>query len=453
MVVSQELVARWGRPAGIALAALVLIAFALQIVPGDGLRTIVAVLAGAAAGGLGVWRLAPELIAARTPAAAPVAQTAPEPRKSFAELGALLQAMPEAALLVGREGRIVVSNPESRRQLKFEAEGLRLSSILRHPEILDAVHAAAVEGATRAVTYETPAPQEEHFRVNVAPISWGDDTAALLVFHDQTSQVMTERMRADFLANASHELKTPVTSLSLLIETLSGSARDDAGARERFLAMMDVQVDRMKRLIDDLLSLSKIELNEHVPPSDRADLQAVVAEAVDAVTPIARDRGVTIKVSAEPGAQLVVGDRFQLVQVAQNLIDNAVKYSPDGGEVTVQIGAAASREAAAEKAGRAWPEAARIALLTPPPVAGRSYAFLRVADAGPGIPRRHLPRLSERFFRVERDQTAEKTGTGLGLAIVKHIVNRHRGGFVVESEPGRGSAFAVYLEGVRLAAS
>ena len=121
--------------------------------------------------------------------------------------------------------------------------------------------------------------------------------------------------------------------------------------------------------------------------------------------------------------------------------------------VTIQIGTADGREAAAEKAGKTWPEAARIALLTPPPAAGRSYAFVRVADAGPGIPRRHLPRLSERFFRVERDQTAEKTGTGLGLAIVKHIVNRHRGGFVVESEPGRGSAFAVYLEGVRLTRS
>ena len=450
MPLTYELLMRWARPAAIALVVVVVLALVLARAPGPGARTILALLAGAIAGGVGVWRFWPA--AAAPPAAAPaVAPVMIEHPKTLAELTPFLEALPEAALLIDREGRIAVSNPEARRQLKFEAQGLRLSSILRHPEILDAAHAAAIDGASRAVEYENPAPVEEHFRVYVAPIAWGDDTAALLIFHDQTTQIMTERMRADFLANASHELKTPVTSLSLLIETVSGSARDDADARERFLTMMGVQVERMKRLIDDLLSLSKIELNEHVPPSDRADLLAVLREAMDAVAPIARDRGVTVTVNADAAEQIVVGDRFQLVQVAQNLIDNAVKYSPDGGEVVVEIGAADGRESAAELAGRRWGDAARIALLTPSTTAGRSYAYLRVADAGPGIPRRHLPRLSERFFRVERDQTAEKTGTGLGLAIVKHIVNRHRGGFVVESEPGRGSAFAIYLERARLA--
>ncbi len=447
MLLTYELLLRWARPAGLTLAAVVALALILELVPGDGARTILALLAGAAVGGGAIWRWwpAPAPVVAATHPPGPI-----EHPKTLAELTPFLEALPEAALLIDREGRIAVSNPEARRQLKFEAQGLRLSSILRHPEILDAAHAAAVDGASRAVEYENPAPVEEHFRVYVAPIAWGEETAALLIFHDQTAQIMNERMRADFLANASHELKTPVTSLSLLIETVSGSARDDASARERFLSMMGAQVDRMKRLIDDLLSLSKIELNEHVPPSDRADLLAVLREAMDAVAPIARDRGVTISVNADAAAQIVVGDRFQLVQVAQNLIDNAVKYSPDGGEVTVEIGAAAERESAAELAGRRWSDAARIALLTPPTTTGRSYAYLRIADAGPGIPRRHLPRLSERFFRVERDQTAEKTGTGLGLAIVKHIVNRHRGGFVVESEPGRGSAFAIYLERARV---
>jgi two-component system phosphate regulon sensor histidine kinase PhoR len=419
----------------------------LEFVTGDGGRTLLAVLAGAVVGGLAVWRLWP----AAAPAAVvlPAPQVIAPPAKTLTELTTFLEALPEAALLIDRDGRIAVSNPEARRQLKFEAQGLRLSSILRHPEILDAAQAAAIDGASRAVEYENPAPVEEHFRVYVAPIAWGDETAALLIFHDQTTQIMTERMRADFLANPPPQRKTPVTSLSLLIETVSGPAREDKDARERFLTMMGVQVDRMKRLIDDLLSLSKIELNEHVPPSDRADLLAVLREAMDAMAPIAQERGVKISIAAGAPEKFVVGDRFQLVQVAQNLIDNAVKYSPPGGEVLVEVGAADGREAAAELAGRRWPDAARIALLTPPTTAGRSYAYLRVADSGPGIPRRHLPRLSERFFRVERDQTAEKTGTGLGLAIVKHIVNRHRGGFVVESEPGRGSAFAIYLERAR----
>lgn len=437
----EELLTRWARPAGAGLAGLLALGVASRVLPAEAGAVAAALLVGAGAGAYAAlrWRPAPPAAAA---APAPVAP--PEDRRQLADLAAFLEALPEAALLIDRDGRIAVSNPEARRQLKFEAEGLRLSSILRHPEILDAAQAAAESGASRAVEYENAAPVEEHFRVYAAPIAWGEHVAALLIFHDQTTQIMTERMRADFLANASHELKTPVTSLSLLIETLSGAAREDAGARDRFLPMMGVQVDRMKRLIDDLLSLSKIELNEHVPPSDRADLGAVVREALEAVSPIARDRKVTIEVAGDGGA--VIGDRFQLVQVAQNLIDNAVKYSPDGGVVRVEIGAAEGREAAADKAGRQWAAAGRTALLSPPPTAGRSYAYLRVSDSGPGIPMRHLPRLSERFFRVEREQAAEKTGTGLGLAIVKHIVNRHRGGFVVESEPGRGSAFAIYLE-------
>jgi two-component system phosphate regulon sensor histidine kinase PhoR len=422
--------------------ALVLVAEAVAGWGGAALALLVGVAAGAALS----FRFAPP----PTPPApaVPAPRPASANRPALADLTPFLEALPEAALLIEREGRIVASNAEARRQLKFEAQGLRLSSILRHPGILEAAQAAAVEAASRVVEYETSGPVEEHFRVYAAPIAWGEETAALLVFHDQTSQIMTERMRADFLANASHELKTPVTSLSLLIETIAGPARGDEAARERFLEMMGVQIDRMRRLIDDLLSLSKIELNEHVPPSDRADLAAVVREAIDAVTPIARDRGVEIRVSGASSA-VVIGDRFQLVQVAQNLIDNAVKYTPDGGTVVVELGLADGREQASEEAGRRWPEAARIALLAPPAASGRSYAYLRVVDAGPGIPRRFLPRLSERFFRVEREEGAEKGGTGLGLAIVKHIVNRHRGGFVVESQPGRGSAFAIYIERAR----
>jgi two-component system phosphate regulon sensor histidine kinase PhoR len=254
-------------------------------------------------------------------------------------------------------------------------------------------------------------------------------------------------MRADFLANASHELRTPLASLTLLIETLAGPARDDAPERDRFLSMMQVQADRMRRLIDDLLSLSRIELDEHVPPSDRANLSQVALEVADALAPVAKERGVAIKVvSGEPVT--VVGERFQLAQVVQNLIDNAIKYSPDGSSVEVEIGQAESREAVITAAGRRWPEAGRIALLTPAPVADRSYAFVRVTDSGPGVARRFLPRLGERFFRVEREMGAERGGTGLGLAIVKHIMNRHRGGLLVESEPGRGSAFAAYVESV-----
>lgn len=364
----------------------------------------------------------------------------------LAELSPLLEALPDPALLVDREGRLVASNAAARRQMQFEPRGQFLTSILRQPDVLEAVQAAVGEGMSRAVEYETSLQVERHTRCYIAPVTWGVDRAALLVFHDQTARISTERMRADFLANASHELRTPLASLSLLIETLSGSARDDAAGRDRFLKMMQVQAGRMRRLIDDLLSLSRIELDEHVPPSDRADLVAVAHETVDMMAETARERGVGIDIVAPQQPALAVGDRFQLAQVAQNLIDNALKYSPEGSKITVEIGLAEDRDGALSSAGRRWEAAGRISLLTPAAAANRSYVYMRVEDAGPGIAQRFLPRLGERFFRVERELGDERGGTGLGLAIVKHIVNRHRGGLMVESELGRGTAFAAYVE-------
>jgi len=362
------------------------------------------------------------------------------------ELAPLIEALPDPALLVDVQGRIAGSNAAARRQMSFETRGQFLTSIIRHPDVLEAVQAAIHTGETRAVEYETTAQVERHTRCYVAPVNWGADRAAMLVFHDQTARISTERMRADFLANASHELRTPLASLTLLIETISGPARENAADRDRFLGMMQVQADRMRRLIDDLLSLSRIELDEHVPPSDRADLADVAREVIDALANVAAERNVRLALDAPPQAVRVVGERFQLSQVIQNLADNAIKYTSAGGVVRIEIGASGDREEVVAQAGRRWEEAARIVLLTPSVAANRSYAYLRVEDAGPGIPRRYLPRLGERFFRVEREEGQEKGGTGLGLAIVKHIINRHRGGLLVESQIGRGTAFAAYVE-------
>jgi two-component system, OmpR family, phosphate regulon sensor histidine kinase PhoR len=365
---------------------------------------------------------------------------------ALAELAPLLEALPDPALLVDADNRVMGANAAARTQMHFEPRGQFLASVLRNPGVLDAVREAVTAGATSTVDYETTAQIERHLRCTVAPVNWGQKRAAMLVFHDQTARVSTERMRADFLANASHELRTPLASLTLLIETIAGPARDDEAERGRFLAMMQVQAERMRRLIEDLLSLSRIEMDEHVPPSDRADLTLVAREVVDALANVAREREVRIALALPEAPVFVVGERFQLTQVIQNLVDNAVKYTPDGGEVRVEIGASGDREEVAARAGRRWEQAGRIVLLTAITAANRSYAFVRVEDSGPGIARRFLPRLGGRFFRVEREMGNERGGTGLGLAIVKHIVSRHRGGFLVESEPGRGSAFAVYLE-------
>lgn len=362
------------------------------------------------------------------------------------DLAQLLEALPDPALLVDQSSRVIGSNNAALQRMQFRAQGQFLTAILRHPDVLEAVQAAVRQGETRSIEYESGAQLERHVRCYIAPLTWGEERGAMLVFHDETARISTERMRADFLANASHELRTPLASLSLLIETIAGPAREDAAERDRFLAMMQVQADRMRRLIDDLLSLSRIELDEHVPPTDRADLAAVAREVADTLRGVAAERHVRLALHGTEQPMPVVGERFQLVQVVQNLVDNAVKYSPEGGEVRIEVGLGGDQEATARGAGRRWEGSGRVALLSPPVSAGKTYASVRVEDSGPGIAAQHLPRLGGRFFRVERETGQERGGTGLGLAIVKHIVSRHRGGLLVESQPGRGSAFAFYVE-------
>ena len=259
------------------------------------------------------------------------------------------------------------------------------------------------------------------------------------------------RMRSDFLANASHELRTPLASLSGFIETLRGHAKDDAVARDRFLGIMAGQADRMRRLIEDLLSLSRIELNEHIPPLGGCDLTLAVSDVIDAFGPLADGERVKPDLHLAPrGEATVLGDRDQILQVIQNLFDNALKYSPPGGVVKVEI----TTDQTLDQAVAADPNSTRLAgggggrlsVVSPDRVrAGERYAVLKVSDSGPGMAREHLPRLSERFYRIEGQKSGERSGTGLGLAIVKHIVIRHRGGLVVESAPERGTCFTVYF--------
>ena len=228
-------------------------------------------------------------------------------------------------------------------------------------------------------------------------------------------------MRADFVANASHELRTPLASLKGYVETLQGSAKDDADARERFLKIMAEQAERMSRLVDDLLSLSRVEMREYLPLSDEVELGVVLTEVAQTLEPLAKRAGVTLTLSRSDGEAIVRGDRDELLQVFQNLVQNAVKYGRSGGKVDIRM----TREPAAS---------------------GRPEGFrVDVTDDGPGIAPQHLPRLTERFYRVNVAASREKGGTGLGLAIVKHILNRHRGALLIASKLGQGSTFSVSL--------
>ena len=356
----------------------------------------------------------------------------------------ILELLPEPVILVraadGEAAEIVYGNRAAREVFRIELAGAPLGAALRRPDVLEAIEGALETLTSAEVAFETIGVQPRFWRAFARPLATEPDGPRQLVvmLRDETDARRTERMRADFLANASHELRTPLASLAGFVETLRTHAKDDPEAREKFLGIMAQQATRMARLVDDLLSLSRIELNEHIVPSGKVDLTRTIQDVADAMRPLTVERAVTIAVEAKQGVGSVTGDRDQLVQVIQNLVDNAVKYTPRDGVVRVTVEAAPTLEIARASSR----PGVGLSLLSPDTSDGQAYVVLRVADQGPGIARQHLPRLSERFYRVEGQRSG---GTGLGLAIVKHVVNRHRGGLTVESVEGRGTTFSVYL--------
>ncbi len=366
---------------------------------------------------------------------------------------AALETLAEPVLVVRADGpedaggrRVTFANAAAREFLRIPREGAVLVTALRDPAVLEIVDEALFGRIEGVVAFETRGAQDRIWRASARPLESPNprEVLAVVSLRDETDARRMEQMRADFLANASHELRTPLASLAGFIETLKGHAKDDPKARDRFLDIMTAQAERMRRLIADLLSLSRIELNEHVPPSGEADVGQIVMDVADALGPIAARKLVLLAPKLpENGAGRLCGDRDQIVQVVQNLVDNAIKYSPEGSRVEIEV----EGDLTAEQAGRAAePRAARLSLLTPDRGADATrYVRVRVRDHGPGVARQHLPRLTERFYRVEGQKSGEHLGTGLGLAIVKHIVNRHRGGLLVESVPDEGATFTVYF--------
>ncbi|WP_341989120.1 ATP-binding protein [Azorhizobium sp. AG788] len=357
-----------------------------------------------------------------------------------APVAALVAALPEPALLLSPDGEILVANERVGLAIGAARVGDPLSFLVRVPEVLAAVRAAAQDGFPRRVEFAERVPLDRWLEAHVVPLhlysAKGRDSgvrgaadaaaripapdAVLLTFRDLTQQRRVEQMRADFVANASHELRTPLASLSGFIETLLGPARNDAPARERFLTIMGAQARRMSRLIDDLLSLSRIELNAHVRPDTPVDLGGILSHVCDTLTPLANDRGVVIELTRETRPLVIRGDRDELIRLFENLVENALKYGVTGKRVAVDL---------ACEAGPAGP-----------------VAVISIRDFGPGIAPEHLPRLTERFYRVDVAASRDHGGTGLGLAIVKHIVARHRGRLGVESTPGEGAKFTVRLD-------
>ena len=340
----------------------------------------------------------------------------------------ILASLPEPLLLLDGQRRAVRLNPAARDLLGERLLGRDISTLLRDPGLLQAIDTAMETGEEQVVPYSLVGKVERHMTVRVARLSRPsiEDAVTVLTLNDVTALKRAEQLRADFVANASHELRTPLSSLIGFLETLRGPAADDAEARERFLAIMHQQALRMSRLVSDLMSLSRIEMEEHRPPTDSVRLDEILRGVISSLEMKAAAKKVAI--DSQFGAALpVIGEEDEIAQILQNLIDNAIKYGKPGSKVTVTAGVP---EAGETRRGRRLE---------------RPMTVITIEDQGDGIPREHLPRLTERFYRVDPARSRELGGTGLGLAIVKHLVNRHRGFLEIESEMGRGSRFSVYL--------
>jgi two-component system phosphate regulon sensor histidine kinase PhoR len=346
---------------------------------------------------------------------------APHPQAALIE--ALIGGLHGAAIVLDRDGRVVAFNGEAASIAPALRPGEPALISLRVPELVEAIRRAGKRREPQRIEFFERVPTDRWFEAFVTPVKPPGERAGdlvLLTFNDLTPLRRVEEMRADFVANASHELRTPLAALLGFIETLQGPAKNDVGAREKFLTIMQAQATRMARLIDDLLSLSRIELNAHLQPETEVELAPLMRQVVDGLMTLARDRGVEINVAAPEESLVVLGERDELIRALENLVENALKYGAAGKRVDIALASAQTR-------------------------AGAPEARISVRDFGPGIAPEHLPRLTERFYRVDVADSRAQGGTGLGLALVKHVVNRHGGRLSIESTPGAGAAFTMHL--------
>ena len=387
---------------------------------GGAILALVAAIALRARPGAAV---APEPTAVSAVPAPPPATTGRAGAMPTAFGRALIEKLPTPLLVVTRTGRILYANPAAHAALARLQPDAHFATVIRAPAFVEAMTATLADGGERKVRFATHQGRERFFaaRIGMLPteVAFGPEALAIVQIEDRTDYRRTEQLRSDFIANASHELRTPLASVIGYIETLQNHARNDPEARERFLGIMAREAGRMQRLVDDLMSLSRIEMTEHVRPCEAVSLNQIATESATALLPVAARREVTLEILVPATGAQVPGDRDQLAQVFTNLIDNAMKYAGKGATVRV--------------------------LATPPSKAHPSRHGVTVADDGPGIPREHVHRLTERFYRVSVTSSRDKGGTGLGLAIVKHIVNRHEGRLEIASTVGSGSAFTVWL--------
>ncbi|MBO6560497.1 MAG: PAS domain-containing protein [Nisaea sp.] len=340
----------------------------------------------------------------------------------------IIDNIPDPLLFLNQKGRVQSMNRAAREQFGGRIMGRELSQVARDPALLEAGDAVLAEGGFRTVEISLSDPVVRVFnvRIEALPGEKEEQRSALVIFRDLTEIRRIESMRVDFVANVSHELRTPLATLHGFIETLRGPARDDLEAHEKFLEIMDQQTSRMTRLVTDLLSLSRIEAAEHTAPDQEVSLRPLVEHIVAATELSAARRGIRIVQEIAPDLPPLIANGDEISQVLQNLVENALKYGREQSTVTIRAAITAELPASVS-------------------LQAEDLVAISVVDQGDGIPREHIPRLTERFYRVDTARSREMGGTGLGLAIVKHIVSRHRGALTIDSKVGKGSTFTVFL--------
>ena len=333
----------------------------------------------------------------------------------------LLGALPLPTLAIDSSEKIIALNPSAEALIGGAALGRHFITTLRQPQLVEAVELTLADQTPRMAPFVS-GDAGLGVTYNVAVGAMPNAGVVILSFSDVTHLTQTGEMRRDFVANVSHELRTPLTALMGFIETLKGPARDDPKARDRFLGIMSDEAGRMNRLIGDLLSLSRVEVEERVRPTARVNLADILHTVIRNLNALAKDHNVTLNADLATAPLMVRADADQLLQVFTNLIENAIKYGGAGQAVDIKTQSSPNDAALRQPAVR-----------------------ITVVDHGPGIAPRHLPRLTERFYRADDHRSRALGGTGLGLAIVKHILNRHRGRLKITSQLGQGAQFTVIL--------
>lgn len=338
-------------------------------------------------------------------------------------LSSLITVLPMPVILIGADARVTAVNASATALFGTDGTGWHYITALRQPAILEAVEQTLGDGQLRTARYYgSDGGRDTEWAVTLGPVPMQSGRGLVLSFEDMTALHETSQIRRDFVANVSHELRTPLTALLGFVETLKGAARDDPAARDKFLGIMEQEASRMAQLVDDLLSLSRVEQEERQRPRDLVELGSLVLQVINVMEPVAKRAGIEVVFSGPENPIHVPGDARQLQQIVTNLIENAIKYGGQGRHVHVHLSN----------------------LEQQPSLRGPGVT-LSVTDQGDGIASHHIPRLTERFYRIDNHRSRELGGTGLGLAIVKHIINRHRGRLRVDSTLGKGSTFKVIL--------